>query len=522
MKTLKNMAWILPSSLALGSVLSLLDGGTWWIGFLAYALLLTLGLLALAAFWQAEGSSRRLILMLILALFLRFGVGLFFSGALPIYGNDSSTHNAGYIFRDASTYDAQSWELASSGDPLWKAFDRSYGIEEQYGGLTFLLSLIYRFLSPDMHRPWLTILFSALVGAGGVALAWKAGRKAWGERTGWVLGWIMALYPESLLAGASQIREPFVTLLIAAAFWGLANWQVNHTRAAWIWLVGSFLAGLLFSPGVAVFSLVVLGIWIWLRGKERRIRWWWVAAGTGLGISGILFLGVLVSGTLQAPAGPLANLVNWLRYSALYSASETELNSGWIQTVFKSLPEWLHIPFITAYGVAQPVLPAAIADPAVWPSRVLGIVRGLGWYALLPLLIYSLRPILKTVEKRERTAWLWLWVTAWIWILMCSFRAGGDQWDNPRYRLMLLMFQAGLAAYSLLWARECRDRWLGRTLAVEGVFLGLFGYWYFARYTEWRAGQVHVLVILALILFLSVLILGGGWALDQRRKKTGH
>jgi hypothetical protein len=520
MKTLKNLIWILPSSLALGAVLSLLDGGTWWIGFLAYALLLTLGLMALAAIWQSAGSSRSLILMLLLAFFLRFGVGLFFSWALPIYGNDSEVHNAGFIFRDALTYDTQSWDLASSGDPLWKSFDRSYGIEEQYGGLTFLLSLVYRFLSPDMHRPWLTILLSALVGAAGVGFAWKGGRQAWGEPMGWLLGWIMALYPESLLAGASQIREPFLTLFIAVAFLCLADWQVNHRRTAWMWLVGSFLGAMLFSPGVAVFALVVLGVWFWLRAKDRRIRWGWVAGGAILGISGILFLGFLVSGTLQTPSGPLVNLVNWLRYSASYSASVTELSSGWIQTVFRSLPGWLHLPFITAYGVAQPLLPAAIADPAVWPSRLMGILRGLGWYALLPFLIYSLYPILKTVEKRERMAWLWLWVTAWIWILLCSFRAGGDQWDNPRYRLMMLMFQGGLAGYSLLWARQNRDHWLGRALAVEGVFLVLFGYWYFARYTEWRAGQVHVFVILALILFISVLILGGGWILDRRRNKS--
>ncbi len=516
MKLLKNLVWILPVSLVLGLVLSLLDGGTWWIGCLAYGLLLTLGLLALSTFWQGVDSSRTLILMLLLALFLRFGVGLFFSWALPIYGNDSEVHNAGYIFRDASTYDAQSWDLAASSDPLWKAFDKSYGIEEQYGGLTFSLSLVYRFLSADMHRPWLTILLSALAGAIGAALAWKGTRQVWGERLGWAVGWIMVLYPESLLAGASQIREPFLILFIAAAFWGVADWQANRHRMAWVWLAGSLFGALLFSPGVAISALVVLGIWVWLRGKERRIRWWWVAGAAAIVFAGILFLGVLVGGTLQTPAGPLANLVNWLRYSALYSAYETELNSGWIQTIFETLPEWLHIPFITAYGVAQPVLPAAIADPAVWPSRAMGILRGLGWYALLPFLIYSLRPILKTTEKSERIAWLWFWVSVWIWILLCSFRAGGDQWDNPRYRLMLLLFQASLAAYSLLWARQTRDRWLGRILAVEGEFLVLFGFWYAARYLHWQGWVVHIYVIFTLIIVLGALILGGGWWWDRR------
>ncbi len=95
--------------------------------------------------------------------------------------------------------------------------------------------------------------------------------------------------------------------------------------------------------------------------------------------------------------------------------------------------------------------------------RVLGILRGLGWYALIPFLLYSLRPIWKLADrvgvalslskgaahKRERLAWLWLWLATWSWILLSSFRAGGDQWDNPRYRVILLLLQAALAAKAL-------------------------------------------------------------------------
>ena len=401
MKILKNLVWILPSSLLIGVCLSILDGGTWWIGFVAYSILLILGFLGLSLLWQSAGSPRSLVIMLLLALVLRFGLGVFFSWALPVYGNDSEVHNAGYIFRDALTYDSQSWELASSADPLWKVFDNEYGIEEQYGGLTLTLGFLYRYFSPDLHRQWVTILLSAFVGAAGVAVSWKAARLAWGEKMGWLVGWIMALYPESLLAGASQIREPFVTLLLAAAFWGMARWSKNHQRAGLVWALAGFLVCLLFSPGVAIFFLVVIGCWFWFISKERRIRWWWVVSMLLLASLGVLFLGVLVSGTLQTPSGPLANLVNWLRYSGSFSAYETELSSGWIQSVFKILPEWLHLPFITAYGVTQPLLPAAIADPAVWPSRALGILRGLGWYALLPFLVYSLYPILK-----KRKGWL--------------------------------------------------------------------------------------------------------------------
>jgi hypothetical protein len=197
----------------------------------------------------------------------------------------------------------------------------------------------------------------------------------------------------------------------------------------------------------------------------------------------------------------------------------TTLNSGWLQTIFTTLPTSLHIPFIIVYGIAQPVLPAAIVDPAVWPVHLIGILRGLGWYALLPLLIYSLRPIWKTTNSRERMAWLWLWLAVWVWIILASARAGGDQWDNPRYRVILLMFQAALAAYSLFWARQTHDRWLGRILAVEGVFLVLFGYWYFSRYTNLNLRIFNVFIVFAAIAFISAAILIGGWLWDRRQVK---
>ena len=518
MKSLRDLFWILPTSLLLGLALSLFGPGTWWIGWLAYFALLVLGSLALSALWRSAGGGRSLAWMLGLAVLLRLVVGVFFSSVLPVYGDNNEPNRGGYIYRDAYTYDNQAWGLAASGDPLWKAFDRSSGIEEQYGGLTFTLSLTYRLLSPDAHRPWLTILLSALMGALGVALAWKGGRQAWGVGMAMVLGWIMALYPESLFSGASQIREPYLLLFIGMLLWAAATLQAGGQRTAWIWLAGGIAGLFLFSPGVAVAALLVLGVWFWLARREVRIRWWWVAGAAAVIVLAGLLFSEIAAGALRVQAGPLANLFNWLRIAMNTGAFNTTLNSGWLQTIFESLPQTLHLPFIVAYGVAQPVLPAAIADPAVWPVRLIGILRGLGWYALLPFLLYCVRPIWKTTDKRARLGWAWLWLAAWAWIILASARAGGDQWDNPRYRVILLMFQAALAAYAWLWARQNRDRWLGRALAVEGEFLLFFGYWYIARYTHWKAGQVHIFVIFALIAFFAALILFGGWLWDRRKK----
>jgi hypothetical protein len=177
------------------------------------------------------------------------------------------------------------------------------------------------------------------------------------------------------------------------------------------------------------------------------------------------------------------------------------------------------MPFMVGYGVAQPVLPAALADPTAWPWKVISIFRALGWYLLIPFLIGSLISIRKLPDHSERRAWIWLWVIIWVWIVVSSYRAGGDQWDNPRYRAIFLLWQALLAGYAWEWWRTTHDLWQGRVLAVEGVFLMIFGYWYAARYTNWRAGQVHIFVIIALIVIISSIILVGGWILDRHRAR---
>ena len=515
---LHDLRWILPAALGFGLALSLLGPGIWWIGWLAYILVLVLGLSALSALWRSAGASLALGLMLILAVVLRLGLGIAFSYILPVFGNDTPVYKAGFAVRDASTYDAQAWKLAFSNEPLWRAFDRSYGADDQYGGLLFFHSLFYRYLSPDAHRPWLLILFSALTGAIGVALVWKGARLSWGESVAWGIGWIMALYPESLLVGGSPVRESFLILFTTMAFWGVVDWQVNRHRSVWLWLAGSILGMVLFSPGVVIAALGVLGLWVWLREKDRRISPWWFIGAAMVAVLAALLLGVVVGGTLKAQSGPLVNLVNWLRYSVSYGAYVTEHNSGWIQTIFDSLPASLHLPFIIGYGVAQPVLPAAIGDPAVWPMRTLGILRGLGWYALLPLMIYCLRPIWKMKEQSERLAWLWLWLATWTWIILSSARGGGDQWNNPRYRVILLLFQAALAAYALVWARQTRDRWLGRLLAGEGIFLVIFTVWYLSRYSSIPAlFSLGGTVLLSCI--ACILILAGGWYTDRRRER---
>ncbi|MDI6768592.1 MAG: hypothetical protein QMD04_02825 [Anaerolineales bacterium] len=518
----RDLKWIIPASLGVGAFLSALDGGTWWIGWLAYSFILALGLSALAALWRRAGAGRTLAWMLLLTLFLRLGLGIALTYILPVAGYPTDVQQAGYVFRDAFTRDTQAWSLANSNHPVLSSFAKSYRVgaahsADQYGGLLALSALVYRYLSPDIHRPWLIILLAALVAAIGVALTWKAARQAWGASVGAFAAWIMALYPESILLGSSQMREPFLITFIAMLFLGAVTWQARR-RTAIAWMAGGLAGMLLFSPGVAIFALLVTGGFLWLR-RGVHISWRLALAVPGVGIAAVLLLWLGLARGSLAGASLFETLANWLGYSAQWDLYLTQRASDGLQPLFDALPKFLHLPLVTAYGLFQPVLPAAIADPAPWPWYTLAIFRALGWYALLPLLIFALIASWKVAPKNERRAWLWLWLATWGWIVLSSARAGGDQWDNPRYRVILILFQAALAAGAWTYWRAARSPWFGRILAVEGVFLVLFGYWYADRYTDWPLWSLSFLQVVLGIAFIGFLILLGGWGWDRREKR---
>lgn len=521
---LRDLAWIAPASLTLGALLSLLDGGTWWIGFLAYSLVGIVGLLAMTALWRSEwnqdvGTFRKLGLILFIALLLRLSLGIALSYILPVASHGTAVELAGYIFRDAFNRDTQAWQLASSSSPLWKAFDKSYATD-QYGGMLFVSSALYRLISPDVHRPWLIILLGALTAAAGVALTYKAARLAWGELVARGVAWIMALFPEAVLLGSSQMREPFLMTFLAMVFWGVVDWQVGANRRGWWWIAAGVGGMLLFHPGTAAFMLVILAGWFWLGQEKLRLRWWvWAGAGVAVLLALVLFIWS-VRGSVHGVSSPFGILVGWLQQSAHWDLYLLNKGSDWVKLILNRLPAQTYFLFVIGYGVAQPVLPAALVDTAPWPLQTIGILLSLGWYALLPFLLYGVRPAWKAAQKKEQRLWLWLWGTSWVWIILSAVRAGADQWDNPRYRAFFLLFQAALAVYAWNWSRQQHDHWLGRILAVESVFLTIFTFWYLSRYSTWfHMPVLDFFVVVALIATIGAVILVGGWFWDRARWK---
>ncbi|NOY99111.1 MAG: hypothetical protein GXP40_07900, partial [Chloroflexi bacterium] len=269
---LRDSRWILPAGLGLGAILPLFQNGDWLIGWLASSVILLVGLLVLTASWRWAGKGRTLAWMIALALLLRLASAVALQVFLPINGYDNEQQHAGYVFFDAYRRDGQAWELSQSETPTWTAFSKQF-YTDQYGGLLALSAGTYRYLSPDTHRPLLVVLLAALTAALGVPFFWKSAHSLGGDKLAVPASWIFALYPESILQGSSQMREPFLITFVAMAFWGLLDWQANNNRKAWLWL-GAGLAGmLLFSPAIALITLLILGGWLWFSKEHQRVSW---------------------------------------------------------------------------------------------------------------------------------------------------------------------------------------------------------------------------------------------------------
>jgi hypothetical protein len=126
--------------------------------------------------------------------------------------------------------------------------------------------------------------------------------------------------------------------------------------------------------------------------------------------------------------------------------------------------------------------------------------------------------VLRLKQDPRRWQLLWLSLVSWAWIAISAWNAGGDQWDNPRYRTILLAWLVVLAGWAWSWARQRKDTWLGRWLAVEAVFVLIFTEWYLGRYYP-GFPHLDIQVMIVATLIITALILGGGWAWDHYKKK---
>jgi len=497
-----RLVFSLLGGVLLGALISVLSPGQFLQGWLAATLLSSAGIFLLISAWRWGGGGRLLAWMVVAAFIIRLAAGIGLSLALPRWGYFEPEQQAGYLFKDAHYRDIQAWDLAKTDSPLWATFSEEF-YTDQYGGLLALSALVYRYLSPDAHRPFLMLVLGAAVAALGVPFLHAAVRLRWPSRVAITAAWIYVLYPDAIFFASSQMREPFLVGLSAIAFWAVLAWQPRRFTVL-IALLGSLLGMVIISSRVSAAVAGFLGLLFLVEHvialNDRRWRvLGWLALGGGLALV-LLFSW------------------EWFRASSGYDTLITMRNSGLVLVRIKELGEQWALPFIIVYGLLQPVLPAAIAEPSIALWHTTAIIRAAGWYALAPFLIYGLVFFWRESDTRRRRLVFWLVLAVFTWLIIAAARGGGDATDNPRYRSLFIPWMALLAAWAVDWALAHQDAWLWRWIAVEGIFLAFFTHWYLSRYYHlWTKLPFWTMTILIVVLSLVVFV--GGWAWDRMRLK---
>ena len=288
------------------------------------------------------------------------------------------------------------------------------------------------------------------------------------------------------------MREAVIIPLVAASFYGLARLRRERSWISLGWLLSGIVLTLFISPPFTLMLVIALFLAALaikndllppqLDGEKphRHPYLAWII------LVGVLLV-VLVGGWLAlrqfAPpeiTNPIDVASYWIRKSVDLQAYFSKGASGWVQKIFRSTPEWSHIPFLIGYGVLRPFLPAALtvrSDAPVWQWIV--VWRAAGWTILLGLLVYA---FLRAWFKKGTDSFTrLLTIIIWLGILIASLRGGGDQDDNPRYRAIFISIQASLAAWGWMEQRRSHDPIFRRALITVGFVVLWAILWYLRR-----------------------------------------
>jgi hypothetical protein len=466
-KSKKTVIISFIGGLLIGLTTALINPGKFpAIGFLTAGVLAGLCLFILLFINQKMGGGRQLTTIVLIAFFLRLIIGVLLFCLLPSFGYNEAYNNNGYLYLDAYQRDTDAWNLADSTAPITAAFQEEFSTD-QYGGLLTLSAGVYRFLSPDSHRPLLILILTSFFGALGIPFFWHAVKHRWNENIANASTWIFALYPESIILGASQMREPILIGLSAIAFWGVSSWDISKKKSIAAIFI-SLLSMVFVSTKAAAAIFVAIVVWFWLDHLLER------SSKTTKIISWVCLILFLVIGIFLG--------WNWLIDSSKYDLHLMESASGRIQWELELIGEKYQVPFIVTYGLAQPVLPATIVYPGIPLTRAVSIFRSVGWYGLIPLMMAGFLLVWKQSKKNDKRILLLFFITIIFWTILSSARAGGDQWDNPRYRSIFLAWMALAAGWAWVKTIKNRSKWLWRIILVEVIYTGFFIQWYLSRY----------------------------------------
>jgi hypothetical protein len=501
-------------------------------------------LIAAALRWLAPGHGEGLWLRrwVWIALVVRVASVAFWPVALRAWGYRSPEQQAGFIATDAFNASQLAWERAQSDTPAVAAFARGHG--DNTGGITFLGVVAYRAFSPDFQRPLMLGLVASSLTALTVLAAYHLARMHASRPVAQGTAIVVALYPEAVVIGSAHLQQGYLALLLGFMLWGLSAAIVRGVRptpevegplfkitrrGGGVLAIASLvlMTGVSLQFGIlAAAVLLVAAVWLadW-RSRGGRILVGLLAAIV-VALVALHFLSEaeIVPDSFNVVLGQLKFLFGqaWTEFDRMLATPGTDL----FESLMVRMPRQLAFVVAGFYGLLQPVLPAAIGYRNVEQSgggiwQVLGLLRASGWYVLLPLLVYGGVASLRRLQERRFEAFAGL--LFWMVSAIASYRALGDQWDNPRYRLFVLVPMAFLAAWAYVRRRETRSPWLPRVVVPFVVACVAMTAWYIARY--WLAIRLPALPVLAGVVgasaltFLAMLV----WPrLHRRRSMPGN
>ena len=455
--------------------------------------------------------------LMIGAAVLRLLAGVIWFSGLPNWGYGSEVEQAGYIMADAHLRDITAWELSQTSEPLWEAFTGDRNVD-QYGGMLFLSALIYRYLGGEQHLSLQILILTASFSALAILFTWAFARRLWNERVAGLAAWLLALFPDAIILGSSQMREAFLMTLVAAALYGLVRYRQDRSWSGLVWLLLGLILMLPFSPPITgVFLVVIIIMALSMEGSQlfRQPRFWIVLAGIAM----VAGLGIWLAWERIAPDGisnPISLVTWWFQQSARWQAHFVKRSSPLIRRIFKTTPVWSHTLILMSYGVVQPFLPGAILDQGIPIWKGIAIWRSLGWTLMLPFLVAA--PILLWGQRERRRLALGLTLVVWMGILIASMRSGGDLWDNPRYRAVFISLEVVMVAWVWYSQRENRNPWLLRSVIGFTIILAWFVPWYLQRngLINWPVTDVFKTLGLGLASVVLVFV----WIVVRGRNKN--
>lgn len=463
-----------------------------WGSTLLYAILFFF----LIYLFNTTSKSKFLGGVIIFALISRLGMGLITTYNLIDWGYDSDPYESGYLFKDAFTRDNQAWDLASSDKPIWAAFTSDF-FSDQYGGLLALSSFVYRIFTPEAHMQFNIITLVSFINIIGILFFAKGlldlqGEGQLSKKSKWMV-LIFSFYPDGILFSSSQMREPLLFGLSGILFWIVHAKDLKlNTRL----ILFSLISIMLITVSLKIGLFIIITFFVWMLFKNY--------------IKEFPFLKpiYLIPAILVFVAIAIYFSFNWIVEAAKWDALLLERNSGFVQYIISIIGERYRLAFAALYGLFQPVLPAALIEPSKLFWRILNSLRAMGWYLIIPGIVYGFIYFFRENDKRKKILFGILWSISIFWIVLSSIRAGGDMWDNPRYRISFLLIMSYVIVEGFSYGWQMKDHWLRKIIIAETIFVLFFLQWYISRYFGVfdKLPIMYMAVILLVIMFLIIFV----------------